>query len=299
MRPGGRGGARRLRDSRRFTLASLLSLCSLLLLLSWSTRPTYIRTGPHQPGPSRFPPCLSTARLSLSLSSYLSPRLDVLSHRLVDLEPPSEGVYECSTRRTPADPCRCTVPTPLLPPSVSLPHSPTAMESQSILSDTSYQAYEEYGDNLRIAAVRLTRFSLPSTPCPPSSLSPALCRRPCPRTRISAGTSEGPLAHRTRPPVLSLRMLTPRLGDLSPLDRAPRPARAPQGRDPHQRRVEAHRRKVARPGRLGPPRRERQAHRHRRPVLDSRRRRGKGVRRPPQGGGKVAPQPRRPHARLL
>lgn len=28
------------------------------------------------------------------------------------------------------------------------------MESQSILSDTSYQtAYEEYGDNLRIAAV--------------------------------------------------------------------------------------------------------------------------------------------------
>lgn len=299
MRPGGRGGARRLRDSRRFTLASLLSLCSLLLLLSWSTRPTYIRTGPHQPGPSRFPPVSpppdspSRSPRICRLGSTCSPTASWTS------SPPRRActsALHAEHQLTPAvAPSR-----PLCsPPSVSLPHSPTAMESQSILSDTSYQAYEEYGDNLRIAAVRLTRFSLPSTPCPPSSLSPALCRRPCPRTRISAGTSEGPLAHRTRPPVLSLRMLTPRLGDLSPLDRAPRPARAPQGRDPHQRRVEAHRRKVARPGRLGPPRRERQAHRHRRPVLDSRRRRGKGVRRPPQGGGKVAPQPRRPHARLL
>lgn len=27
------------------------------------------------------------------------------------------------------------------------------MESQSVLSDTSYQNYEDYGDNLRIAAV--------------------------------------------------------------------------------------------------------------------------------------------------
>lgn len=84
---------------------------------------------PYRPTPTRsvpLPPRLSTARLSLSLSSHLSPRLDVLSHRLVDLEPPSEGVYECSTRRTPADPCRCTVPTPLLPPlrvAPSLAHS--------------------------------------------------------------------------------------------------------------------------------------------------------------------------------
>lgn len=52
------------------------------------------------------------------------------------------------------------------------------MESQSILSDTSYQTYEEYGDNLRIAAVRLLSLSLPprAPPLSLSSLLSALCR---------------------------------------------------------------------------------------------------------------------------
>lgn len=97
------------------------------------------------------------------------------------------------------------------------------METQSVLSDISYQ-YEDYGDNIRISAVRA-----------PFQYGPEWCTGDGMGERGTAGlTPDAP----------------------TPTDRAPHPACPPQVRSPALRRLEAHHRQVPRAGRCRPPRRD-------------------------------------------